>query len=118
MSSASSRFSSRSIATRVMYGTAVVALLAFGVAAAASYLRSSQSLLAGARTTMEGLANLEAQRIAVEVGEHRLNARFHVQAGWHETGLRFGGGFFVGHRRRGIVYQQRFGIGRGDADLG
>lgn len=43
MSSASTRFSSRSIATRVMYGTAVVALLAFGVAAAASYLRSSQS---------------------------------------------------------------------------
>ena len=67
MSSASSRFSSRSIATRVMYGTAVVALLAFGVAAAASYLRSSQSLLAGARTTMEGLANLEAQRIAGEL---------------------------------------------------
>ena len=42
MSSASTRFSSRSIATRVMYGTAIVALLAFGVAAAASYLRSSQ----------------------------------------------------------------------------
>jgi methyl-accepting chemotaxis protein/methyl-accepting chemotaxis protein-1 (serine sensor receptor) len=64
MSSVSARFSSRSIATRVMYGTAIVALLAFGVAAAASYLRSSQSLLAGARTTMEGLAELEAQRIA------------------------------------------------------
>ena len=67
MSSASTRFSSRSIATRVMYGTAIVALLAFGVAAAASYLRSSQSLLAGARTTMEGLANLEAQRISGEL---------------------------------------------------
>jgi methyl-accepting chemotaxis protein len=67
MSSASTRFSSRSIATRVMVGTAVVALLAFGVAAAASYLRSSQSLLAGARTTMEGLANLEAQRISGEL---------------------------------------------------
>ncbi|KAF1724002.1 chemotaxis protein, partial [Pseudoxanthomonas japonensis] len=50
-----------------MYGTAIVALLAFGVAAAASYLRSSQSLLAGARTTMEGLANLEAQRISGEL---------------------------------------------------
>jgi Methyl-accepting chemotaxis protein len=50
-----------------MYGTAVVALLAFGVAAAASYLRSSQSLLAGARTTMEGLAGLEAQRIEGEL---------------------------------------------------
>ncbi|NCT70301.1 MAG: HAMP domain-containing protein [Xanthomonadaceae bacterium] len=67
MSSASTRFSSRSIATRVMYGTAIVALLAFGVAAATSYLRSSQSLLAGARTTMEGLANLEAQRISGEL---------------------------------------------------
>ncbi|WP_157074235.1 HAMP domain-containing protein, partial [Pseudoxanthomonas mexicana] len=67
MSSTSTRFSSRSIATRVMVGTAVVALLAFGVAAAASYLRSSQSLLAGAQTTMEGLANLEAQRISGEL---------------------------------------------------
>ncbi|WP_334180642.1 HAMP domain-containing protein, partial [Pseudoxanthomonas sp.] len=67
MSPASTHFSSRSIATRVMYGTAVVALLAFGVAAAASYLRSSQSLLAGARTTMEGLAGLEAQRIEGEL---------------------------------------------------
>ena len=42
MSSALSHSSSRSIATRVMYGVALVALLAFGVAAAASYLRSSQ----------------------------------------------------------------------------
>jgi methyl-accepting chemotaxis protein len=67
MSSTPSRSSSRSIATRVMYGTALVALLAFGVAAAASYLRSSQSLLAGARTTMEGLANQEAQRISGEL---------------------------------------------------
>ncbi len=67
MSSVSTRFSSRSIATRVMYGTALVALLAFGVAAAASYLRSSQSLLAGARTTMETLASAEAQRIAGEL---------------------------------------------------
>ena len=59
MSSALSHSSSRSIATRVMYGVALVALLAFGVAAAASYLRSSQALLTGARATMEGLASLE-----------------------------------------------------------
>ena len=58
MSSALPRPSSRSIATRVMYGIALVALLAFGVAAAASYLRSSQALLTGARATMEGLASL------------------------------------------------------------
>jgi len=75
MSSASARTTSRSIATRVMYGIALVALLGFGVAAAASYLRSSQSLLAGARTTMEGLADLEAQRISGE-----LTAAFDVNA--------------------------------------
>jgi hypothetical protein len=68
MSSALSHSSSRSIATRVMYGVALVALLAFGVAAAASYLRSSQALLTGARATMEGLASLEAQRISGELG--------------------------------------------------
>ena len=67
MSSALSHSSSRSIATRVMYGVALVALLAFGVAAAASYLRSSQALLTGARATMEGLASLEAQRISGEL---------------------------------------------------
>ena len=61
------RSSSRSIATRVMAGTAVLALLAFGVAATASYLRSSESLLAAARTSMDGLANLEAERIAGEL---------------------------------------------------
>ena len=68
MSSNLSHSSSRSIATRVMYGVALVALLAFGVAAAASYLRSSQALLTGARATMEGLASLEAQRISGELG--------------------------------------------------
>ncbi len=67
MSSVSTRFSSRSIATRVMYGTAIVAVIAFGVAAAASYLRSSQSLLASAHTAMEGLASQEAQRISGEL---------------------------------------------------
>ncbi|HEY1034306.1 MAG TPA: methyl-accepting chemotaxis protein, partial [Pseudoxanthomonas sp.] len=61
------RTSSRSIATRVMAGTAVIALLAFGVAATASYLRSSESLLAAARTSMDGLANLEAERISGEL---------------------------------------------------
>jgi len=61
------RTSSRSIATRVMAGTAVLALLAFGVAATASYLRSSESLLAAARTSMDGLANLEAERISGEL---------------------------------------------------
>ncbi|WP_146081698.1 methyl-accepting chemotaxis protein, partial [Pseudoxanthomonas sp. KAs_5_3] len=61
------RLSSRSIATRVMAGTAVLALLAFGVAATASYLRSSESLLAAARTSMDGLANLEAERISGEL---------------------------------------------------
>ncbi|OHE89818.1 MAG: hypothetical protein A2213_07250, partial [Lysobacterales bacterium RIFOXYA1_FULL_68_6] len=50
-----------------MYGTAIVAVIAFGVAAAASYLRSSQSLLASAHTAMEGLASQEAQRISGEL---------------------------------------------------
>ncbi|MFT3668544.1 MAG: methyl-accepting chemotaxis protein [Pseudoxanthomonas sp.] len=61
------RSSSRSIATRVMAGTAILALLAFGVAATASYLRSSESLLAAARTSMDGLASLEAERISGEL---------------------------------------------------
>ena len=59
MSSALSHSSSRSIATRVMYGVALVALLAFGVAAAASYLRSSQALLTGARALVVGVVVAE-----------------------------------------------------------
>ncbi len=68
MSSRSHRHFSSSIAARLMLGLAVIAMLSFGVTALVSYLRSSDALLSSSRTSMENLANLEAQRIAAELG--------------------------------------------------
>ncbi|MCW4472659.1 methyl-accepting chemotaxis protein [Xanthomonas sp. H13-6] len=61
------RLFSNSIASRLMLGTALVAVLSFGLTAFISYLRSSDALLSTSRTSLENLANLEAQRIAAEL---------------------------------------------------
>ena len=56
-----------SLATRMMLGTAVLALLAFGLTAATSYWKSSRALLASSQETLESLAGQEAQRISSEL---------------------------------------------------
>ncbi|MFT4246761.1 MAG: cache domain-containing protein, partial [Pseudomonas sp.] len=58
-----------SAATRLMLGTALIALLCFGLTAAISYWRSADALLAASRGNMENLAKLESQRIASEMDQ-------------------------------------------------
>ena len=52
-----------SIATRLMGGVAIIALLAFGITAAVSYWKSSNALLASAQGALESQAELEARRV-------------------------------------------------------
>jgi len=61
-------FLTRSIAMRLMLGTALVATFAFGLTAWTIYLRSSDALLAASRVSLENMAQLEAQRISAELG--------------------------------------------------
>ncbi|KRG66111.1 chemotaxis protein [Stenotrophomonas humi] len=58
----------RSIAMRLMLGTALVATFAFGLTALFIYLLSSDALMSSSRATLENMANLEAQRISAELG--------------------------------------------------
>jgi len=53
---------------RLMVGTALIATFAFGLTALFIYLRSSDALMSSSRFTLENMANLEAQRIASELG--------------------------------------------------
>ncbi|MBB3274591.1 MULTISPECIES: methyl-accepting chemotaxis protein [unclassified Pseudoxanthomonas] len=57
-------FASSSVATRLMSGTALIAALAFGVTALITYIRSSNALLDSAQTSMQNLAQAEAERIS------------------------------------------------------
>ena len=57
-------FASRSVATRLMFGTALIVVLAFGVTALVTYVRSSRSLMDSAQQSMQNLARFEAQQIA------------------------------------------------------
>ncbi|MEB1527935.1 methyl-accepting chemotaxis protein [Xanthomonas campestris pv. campestris] len=59
---------STSVATRLMLGVAAIAVFCFGVTAAIIYVRSSDTLLASAKTGMTETAHLEAQRISSDVG--------------------------------------------------
>ncbi|UYB50528.1 methyl-accepting chemotaxis protein [Xanthomonas sp. AM6] len=59
---------STSVATRLMVGVASIAVLCFGVTAAIIYVRSSDALLASAKTGMTEAAHLEAQRISSDIG--------------------------------------------------
>ena len=59
-----SQLFSKSIATRLMVGTAVIAVLAFGATAGITYIRSSNALLESAHGSLENLAQLEAERIS------------------------------------------------------
>ncbi|GGD41655.1 methyl-accepting chemotaxis protein [Pseudoxanthomonas indica] len=58
---------SRSIATRLMAGTAVIAVLAFGATAGITYIRSSNALMESAHGSLENLAQLEAARISSDL---------------------------------------------------
>ena len=58
---------SKSIAARLMTGTAVLALLAFGVTALVTYVRSSHALMESAQGSLENLAQREAERIASDL---------------------------------------------------
>ena len=58
-----------SLAYRLMLGTAVVALLCFGLTAAISYWQSSSALTASAQATMQNAARYQAEQIGSELGQ-------------------------------------------------
>ncbi|WOB49243.1 methyl-accepting chemotaxis protein [Xanthomonas hydrangeae] len=68
VSSTQSR-SGGSLAYRLMLGTAVAALLCFGLTAAISYWQSSRALIASAQTTMQNAARYQAEQIGNELGQ-------------------------------------------------
>ncbi|UWX03432.1 PDC sensor domain-containing protein [Pseudoxanthomonas sp. NC8] len=61
------RQSQTSIATRMMLGIALLALLCFGLTAAISYRKSSRALLATSQQTLQELVGREAQRTTAEL---------------------------------------------------
>lgn len=58
-----------SLAYRLMLGTAVVALLCFGLTAAITYWQSSSALTASAQATMQNAARYQAEQIGSELGQ-------------------------------------------------
>ena len=58
-----------SLAYRLMLGTAVAALLCFGLTAAISYWQSSRALNASAQATMQNAAHFQAEQIGGELGQ-------------------------------------------------
>jgi len=56
-----------SIANRLMLGTALIAMLCFGVTAAISYREASQALIAASRQTMQSEADAESRRVGAEL---------------------------------------------------
>ncbi|WP_313348034.1 methyl-accepting chemotaxis protein [Stenotrophomonas sp.] len=56
-----------SIAHRLMLGTALIAMLCFGVTAALSYHEASQALLESSRRTMESQAEAESRRVGADL---------------------------------------------------
>ncbi|WP_372184398.1 methyl-accepting chemotaxis protein [Xanthomonas axonopodis] len=63
-----SRFSGR-LAYRLMFGTAVIASLCFGLTAAITYWQSSRALSASAQATMQNAARYQAEQIGSELGQ-------------------------------------------------
>ncbi|WOB28376.1 MULTISPECIES: methyl-accepting chemotaxis protein [Xanthomonas] len=66
--SSHSRFDGR-LAYRLMFGTAVIASLCFGLTAAISYWQSSRALIASAQTTMQSVARFQAEQVGNELGQ-------------------------------------------------
>ncbi|MCS4236640.1 methyl-accepting chemotaxis protein [Stenotrophomonas sp. BIGb0135] len=56
-----------SIANRLMLGTALIAMLCFGVTAAISYREASQALIGASRQTMQSEADAESRRVGAEL---------------------------------------------------
>ena len=56
-----------SIANRLMLGTALIAMLCFGVTAALSYREASQALLESSRRTMQSQAEAESRRVGADL---------------------------------------------------
>ncbi|MGA6149211.1 MULTISPECIES: methyl-accepting chemotaxis protein [Stenotrophomonas] len=56
-----------SIANRLMLGTALIAMLCFGVTAAISYREASQALVESSRRTMQSQAEAEARRVNTDL---------------------------------------------------
>ena len=56
-----------SIANRLMLGTALIAMLCFGVTAALSYREASRALLESSRRTMESQAEAESRRVGADL---------------------------------------------------
>ncbi|WP_093534670.1 methyl-accepting chemotaxis protein [Stenotrophomonas rhizophila] len=56
-----------SIANRLMIGTALIAMLCFGVTAALSYREASEALLESSRRTMESQAEAESRRVGADL---------------------------------------------------
>jgi methyl-accepting chemotaxis protein len=56
-----------SIANRLMLGTALIAMLCFGVTAAISYREASQALIDSSRQTMQSEANAESRRVGADL---------------------------------------------------
>ncbi|MEA9565215.1 methyl-accepting chemotaxis protein [Xanthomonas sp. WHRI 8932A] len=63
-----SRFGGR-LAYRLMFGTAVIASLCFGLTAAITYWQSSRALSASAQATMQNAARYQAEQIGSELGQ-------------------------------------------------
>ncbi|WP_042811022.1 methyl-accepting chemotaxis protein, partial [Xanthomonas citri] len=63
-----SRFSGR-LAYRLMFGTAVIASLCFGLTAAITYWQSSRALSASAQATMQNAARYQAEQIGSDLGQ-------------------------------------------------
>ncbi|WP_295949183.1 methyl-accepting chemotaxis protein [uncultured Xanthomonas sp.] len=78
-----------SVAKRLMLGTGLLALACFGLTAMIIYWRSSEALLSTSRSSIENLAQVEAQRVSREIGvafdaSDALADSFRVQ---HAAGL-------------------------------
>ncbi|HCV97045.1 MAG TPA: chemotaxis protein, partial [Stenotrophomonas sp.] len=56
-----------SIANRLMLGTALIAMLCFGITAAISYREASQALMDSSRQTMQSEANAESRRVGADL---------------------------------------------------
>ena len=56
-----------SIANRLMLGTALIAMLCFGITAAISYREASQALIDSSRQTMQSEANAESRRVGADL---------------------------------------------------
>jgi len=69
-----------SIAHKLMLGTALIAMLCFGVTAAISYREASASLIEASRRTMESQAQAEALRVSADLAKASATSQTLVQS--------------------------------------